>query len=316
MRPFLQRDAFAVEVAEIVDDDEWIVDGEIKVRALLSKAAAKKQRTGQALQYEWESRILSKMFPSSGRQEAVFLREDATANDIPADTPSDEPSEQTNSIAGFLISGPRKPGKFDVEAAKKLGIPAGPLFGRLQKGEPVNWDGRVIEPEECVAAASSAPVILYLHKSFATYSSKSIVEAFLEPEQTLVGVIHDYTDPKPIEGCLNMAYAQGDKSLEPVLVGSLLQSIELNSTDPSIYCVPLSRKSEYHDSRFEPIRPLCKLHLVPKVELEQRPIVLPEHIGANLYTARSMSPSSNDGMVTFLGTGACIPGKYRNGKIP
>lgn len=137
------------------------------------------------------------------------------------------------------------------------------------------------------------------------------MEALLEPEQALIGIIHDYPDPTPIEGCLNMAYARGDGSLEPVLVGSFLQSVERSLADPSMYCAPLSCKAEYHDSRFESIRPLCKLHLAPTIELEQHPIVLPEHIAATLY-AQPTPAGRTAGMVTFLGTGACIPGKYRN----
>jgi ribonuclease Z len=39
-----------------------------------------------------------------------------------------------------LIEVPR-PGRFDVEAARSLGVPPGPLFGRLQAGEPVEVPG-------------------------------------------------------------------------------------------------------------------------------------------------------------------------------
>jgi ribonuclease Z len=46
----------------------------------------------------------------------------------------------------FLEDG--RPGRFDVDAADRLGVPDGPLRGALQRGEPVTLpDGSVIAPE-------------------------------------------------------------------------------------------------------------------------------------------------------------------------
>ena len=37
--------------------------------------------------------------------------------------------------------------RFDPECARKLGVPPGPLFGRLANGQPVTVGDRVIRPE-------------------------------------------------------------------------------------------------------------------------------------------------------------------------
>jgi len=48
----------------------------------------------------------------------------------------------------FALEEPMRPGRFDVAKAAALGIPPGPLFGKLQGGEPVSLGGRTIRPEE------------------------------------------------------------------------------------------------------------------------------------------------------------------------
>ena len=55
-----------------------------------------------------------------------------------------------------------RPGKFDVEAALKLGVPKGPLWGRLQQGKSVKLpDGRIIKPEQVVGPPRPGLKIVY-----------------------------------------------------------------------------------------------------------------------------------------------------------
>jgi ribonuclease Z len=50
---------------------------------------------------------------------------------------------------GYALEEEDRPGRFDVEAAEELGIPSGPLYGRLQAGETIELDdGRRIRPEQ------------------------------------------------------------------------------------------------------------------------------------------------------------------------
>jgi ribonuclease Z len=52
---------------------------------------------------------------------------------------------------GFSIVEETRKGRFDPDKAKELGIPEGPLWGRIHRGEPVTLeDGRVIAPSTLV----------------------------------------------------------------------------------------------------------------------------------------------------------------------
>jgi len=66
-----------------------------------------------------------------------------------------ETDHRTPSLGYALIEEPR-PGRFDVDAARALGVPEGPMFGKLQRGEQVTLpDGRVIDPAQVLGLSRS-----------------------------------------------------------------------------------------------------------------------------------------------------------------
>jgi ribonuclease Z len=53
------------------------------------------------------------------------------------------------SAMGYALVEPDRPGRFNLERARELGIPEGPLFGRLQHGQSIALpDGRSIAPSD------------------------------------------------------------------------------------------------------------------------------------------------------------------------
>jgi len=60
---------------------------------------------------------------------------------------------RVNAVA-YALEEDVRPGRFNLERARELGVPEGPAFGRLQRGAPVTLaDGRVVKPEEVLGAA-------------------------------------------------------------------------------------------------------------------------------------------------------------------
>jgi ribonuclease Z len=63
---------------------------------------------------------------------------------------------------GYAFEERARPGRFDLAAARALGVPEGPLFGRLQRGEAVELpDGSSIRPEQVLGAPRPGARIAY-----------------------------------------------------------------------------------------------------------------------------------------------------------
>jgi ribonuclease Z len=63
---------------------------------------------------------------------------------------------------GYRIQEKDKPGRFDVEKAKQLGIPSGPLYGKLKRGETVTLpDGQILNGADFCGAPQVGQKLAY-----------------------------------------------------------------------------------------------------------------------------------------------------------
>jgi ribonuclease Z len=63
---------------------------------------------------------------------------------------------------GFRLHELPRPGRFDVDAARRLGVPEGPMFGRLQQGETVTLDdGSEVEPAQVLGPPRPGSTVAY-----------------------------------------------------------------------------------------------------------------------------------------------------------
>jgi ribonuclease Z len=61
----------------------------------------------------------------------------------------------------YCIQEHDRPGKFNLKKAKKLGIPEGPLFSKLQSGESISIDGKKIIPEMVLGVKRKGRKVVY-----------------------------------------------------------------------------------------------------------------------------------------------------------
>ena len=87
------------------------------------------------------------------------------------------------SLGYTLVENPR-PGRFNRERAVELGVPPGPLFAKLQKGNPVEVDGRLVRPEEVMGIPRPGRKIVYTGD---TRPCEAVLEASMDADL----LIHD-----------------------------------------------------------------------------------------------------------------------------
>jgi ribonuclease Z len=63
---------------------------------------------------------------------------------------------------GYRLEEKVKPGRFNVERAQALGIPAGPFYSQLQSGRSITLDdGRIVHPSEVLGPPRPGKVVTY-----------------------------------------------------------------------------------------------------------------------------------------------------------
>ncbi len=82
------------------------------------------------------------------------LRELAPGETVPHDDYEIQSFEVAHSARayGYALVEDERPGRFDVEAAKRLGVPEGPAFAALQRGEEAQGNAGPVSPADVVGA--------------------------------------------------------------------------------------------------------------------------------------------------------------------
>ncbi|QIO21183.1 ribonuclease Z [Haloarcula sp. JP-L23] len=105
-------------------------------------------------------------------------------NEVSAgDTVLDRPEYEVRAIAtehrcasvGYVLAEDDRKGEFDRQKAEEeLGIPPGPKYSKLHRGEAVEHDGRTVHPEEVVGPSRPGRTVVYTGDTLPT---QSVIEA-------------------------------------------------------------------------------------------------------------------------------------------
>jgi ribonuclease Z len=96
----------------------------------------------------------------------------------------------------YSVEEDARPGKFDKPKALELGIPEGPLFGKLQRGETVTVKGQKFTPEMVMGPPRKGRKVVYT-------GDTAPCDAVEELAQNADALIHDSTGGTDIEEKMN-----------------------------------------------------------------------------------------------------------------
>ena len=96
---------------------------------------------------------------------------------------------------GYRVNEKDKPGKFDIEKAKRLNIPAGPIYSRLQSGQKVELeDGRILNGADFCGEPRKGESFVYCTDTIFTDSAVKLSEnADL--------LVHEATFSEKVDSC-------------------------------------------------------------------------------------------------------------------
>ncbi len=95
-------------------------------------------------------------------REFSSISELTTVFEVPDYTVSAHALDHRVFAIGYRVEEQPKPGRFNLDQARELGVPEGPMFGSLQSGSAVKLDdGRVVEPGEVLGPERAGKSIAY-----------------------------------------------------------------------------------------------------------------------------------------------------------
>lgn len=134
------------------------------------------------------------------------------------------PLEHRGFAMGFRFEEHVRPGRFDPEHARALGVPEGPLFGRLQAGESVMTDdGTTVHPEQVLGPPRPGIVVAYVTDTRPCDGGRALASGadLLYHEATFTDALRDRAIETGHTTAREAAEVARDAGVERLLLGHL-----------------------------------------------------------------------------------------------
>ncbi|KAL6768056.1 hypothetical protein ACKKBF_B37600 [Auxenochlorella protothecoides x Auxenochlorella symbiontica] len=270
-------------------------------------------------------------------------------------------------VACYAAELPDIPGKFQPQKAAALGVPRGPTYGRLVRGESVlSTNGSTITPADVMDPATPGPVVLVVDCPSAAYlpalaasedlqtfaqggnkASKVACIVHLTPAGVLALPEYQAWAARFDPGASHILASAAGKAGQPVMRAAAGVQAKLNALDATVF--PLQQSLLPSDGagseRAIPLPGgvagdnLLRFNLRPVAKRGLDSSEVPEALSAEAVRAELAASPAGEAIaalgpaaavpgdhpppclasagprsleVTFLGTGAAVPSKYRN----
>lgn len=266
-------------------------------------------------------------------------------------------------IASYVCQLPDIPGKFLPQKAASLGVPRGPLYGQLQKGQSVQAaNGETVQPSDVMEPSTPGPTVLIVDcpteeyikgladkthglGSWSTSTTVAVVVHLASREILRKPAYLEFINSFP-SSSQHILVSESQTSKVPVMRKSAMLHTKLHFLDPIAFkplhnCIQESLEYPFKDNCSPGnnmlkycLRPVAKTGFVkdecttdinPEEIISELRDLKPgiNEIATQIHSFKNPEPSSGipaivtspEGMdthITFLGTGASIPSKYRN----
>jgi ribonuclease Z len=224
----------------------------------------------QAALDRWTTAIVNDMFRGPGSDQTIKEEPQFDFQGMYRPTSADDryplPLASDADVATdvcYIVRTPDVRGKFDVAKAKALGVPNGPIRGKLTRGETIEFDDpsvpggkRTVRPDECMGGGGPGGTLIVVNCSAANLERLLASTAFDEfralngePAVHVHSIVHStprsvWEDERYQAWVASFGpttqhmYADAEGTREIYFRNSAWNALQLNMLDPTIFPVP------------------------------------------------------------------------------
>jgi ribonuclease Z len=236
-----------------------------------------------------------------------------------------------DAVCCYAVHAPDKPGKFNVARAKELGVPPGPMYGQLVRGNSVALaDGAVVTPLQCVAASTRGAVVLVVECPSDAHAAllvdcERLRRLYQDGDAAVrVACVVHLTPERLVDDAryrawmlrfgvdtTHMVSNRTRRVARPLCDRWARHLVKLNQVHSSIFSLPAPAEQRNGDRAHIDAEHLLRFSLSPTPGIDTSALLEPMTASAAIDDDKTANGGS-DFAVHFLGTGSAAPALLRN----